>query len=121
MQDLEMLEDLAMKVKKASLCGLGQTAPNPILTTLKYFRAEYEEHIQGICKTGTCKEMLKLTITDECTGCTKCAKICPVDAIQYTPYQVHTVDVEKCILCGMCIDECSFGAIVACSKKNIIV
>ena len=109
--DIDRLEELALNVKKASLCGLGKTAPNPVLTTLKYFREEYEEHVNGVCKTGTCKDMIKYVVTEQCSGCTKCAKACPVDAIPYTPYEVHTIDVEKCIKCGQCVDECSFDAI----------
>jgi len=109
--DLILLEELALNIKRSSLCGLGKTAPNPVLTTLQYFRTEYEEHIRGLCRTGTCKEMVKYTITDECTGCTKCAKACPADAIPYTPYELHTIDTEKCTQCGLCIGECSFDAI----------
>ena len=111
MDDIDKLEELALNVKKASLCGLGKTAPNPVLTTLKYFREEYEEHVNGVCKTGTCKEMVKFIVTDDCIGCTKCAKACPVDAIPYTPYEVHTINTATCVLCGLCIDECAFNAI----------
>jgi len=110
--DIDKLEQLALNIKKASLCGLGKTAPNPVLTTIKYFRKEYEEHINGVCQTGVCKAMVKYVINDNCTGCTKCAKVCPEDAIPYTPYQIHTIDVEKCVQCGLCIDECSFDAII---------
>ncbi len=111
MGDIDKLEELALNIKKSSLCGLGRSAPNPVLTTLKYFRHEYEEHVNGICRTGTCKDMIKYTITDDCVGCTKCAKACPVDAIPYTPYEVHTIDTKACVQCGLCIDECSFDAI----------
>jgi NADH-quinone oxidoreductase subunit F len=111
MTDIDKLEELALNVKKASLCGLGKTAPNPVLTTLKYFREEYGEHVKGVCKTGTCKDMIKYVVGDSCVGCTKCAKACPVDAIAYTPYEKHAIDVEKCVKCGLCIDECSFDAI----------
>ncbi|MDH6303729.1 NADH-quinone oxidoreductase subunit F [Parabacteroides sp. PF5-5] len=111
MADIDKLEELALNVKKSSLCGLGKTAPNPVLTTLKYFREEYEEHVKGVCKTGTCKDMVKYVVTDECIGCTKCAKACPVDAIPYTPYEIHSIEVETCVQCGLCIDECSFNAI----------
>ena len=109
--DIDKLEELALNVKKSSLCGLGKTAPNPVLTTLKYFREEYEEHVKGICKTGVCKDMIKYVVTEDCTGCTKCAKTCPVNAIPYTPYDVHAIDLEKCVKCGLCVDECSFDAI----------
>ncbi|MDL2278014.1 NAD(P)H-dependent oxidoreductase subunit E [Parabacteroides sp. OttesenSCG-928-G07] len=111
MSDIDKLEELALNIKKSSLCGLGKTAPNPVLTTLKYFREEYEEHVKGECKTGTCKEMVKYIVTDQCVGCTKCAKACPVEAIPYTPYEVHTIDTATCVLCGLCIDECSYNAI----------
>ena len=111
MDDIDKLEQLAVNIKKASLCGLGKTAPNPVLTTIKYFREEYEEHIKGVCPTGVCKALVKYVVNDNCTGCTKCAKACPTDAIPYTPYQVHNIDVEKCVQCGLCVDECSFEAI----------
>jgi len=111
MEDIDRLEELAINVKKSSLCGLGKSAPNPVLTTLKYFREEYEEHIQGICKTGTCKDMIQYSVTNDCIGCTKCAKACPVDAIAYTPYEVHHIDTEKCVKCGLCIEECNYDAI----------
>ena len=122
MADIDKLEELALNIKKSSLCGLGKTAPNPVLTTLKYFRHEYEEHVKGECKTGTCKEMVKYIITDECIGCTKCAKACPVDAIPYTPYEVHTVDMVMCVLCGLCIDECGYDAIekVSINYKTLV-
>jgi NADH-quinone oxidoreductase subunit F len=116
MEDIDRLEELALNVKKSSLCGLGKTAPNPVLTTLKYFRNEYEEHVAGLCKTGTCRSMIKYVVTDKCIGCTKCAKACPVEAIPYTPYEIHSIDVEKCVLCGLCIEECSYDAI----RKNPI-
>ena len=118
--DIDKLEELAWNVKKSSLCGLGKTAPNPVLTTLKYFREEYEEHVNGICKTGTCKDMIKYVVTDDCVGCTKCAKSCPVDAIPYTPYEVHTINVDVCVQCGLCIDECHFDAIRKVSNKVVL-
>ena len=118
MEDLDKLEELAHHVKKSSLCGLGKTAPNPVLTTLKYFRKEYEEHINGLCKTGKCKDMMEFRITDECTGCTKCAKACPVDAIAYTPYEVHVIEQEACVKCGLCVDECEFNTIIKVPVKE---
>lgn len=110
-EDIDMLEQLAVSITKGAMCGLGKTAPNPVLSTLKYFRDEYEEHLQGICRTGTCKDMVKYVVTDDCVGCTKCAKACPSDAIEYTPYQKHVIDIRKCVQCGLCIDECSYQAI----------
>lgn len=118
MEDIDKLEELAISIKQMALCGLGKTAPNPVLSTLKYFREEYEEHVKGICRTGTCKEMVKLEITEECVGCTKCAKACPSDAIPYKPYARHQIEVEKCVLCGLCIDECSYNAIRKVALKS---
>jgi NADH-quinone oxidoreductase subunit F len=116
--DIDTLEQLALKIKKAALCGLGKTAPNPVLTTIKYFRKEYEDHINGICPTGVCKALVKYVIDDACTGCTNCAKVCPTDAIPYTPYQVHNIDNEKCVQCGLCIEVCSFEAIRKIARRN---
>ncbi len=112
MEDIDKLETLAKGVKKAALCGLGKTAPNPVLSTLRYFRNEYEEHVRGNCRTGSCKRMVQLKVTDDCVGCTKCARCCPADAIPWAPYETHVIDAEKCTLCGLCIDECDFNAIV---------
>lgn len=112
MEDIDRLEELALSIKKAALCGLGKTAPNPVLSTLRYFRKEYEEHVQGICRTGSCKQMVKLEITDDCVGCTKCARCCPSDAIAYTPYEKHVIDTDKCTQCGLCVGECHYDAIV---------
>ncbi|GHT27477.1 NADH-quinone oxidoreductase subunit F [Bacteroidia bacterium] len=111
MADIDLLEELALHIKNTSFCGLGKTAPNPVLTTLKYFRHEYEEHVRGICSTGTCKDMIKYEVTSKCIGCTKCAKACPVEAIPYTPYEIHIINIETCVLCGLCADECHFEAI----------
>ena len=116
--DIDKLEQLALSIKKAALCGLGKTAPNPVLTTIKYFRKEYEEHINGVCTTGVCKALVKYVVTETCNGCTLCAKACPTDAIPYTPYQVHTIDMEKCVQCGLCIHECTFGSIKKVSNSN---
>lgn len=111
MADIDRLEELANSIKKSALCGLGKTAPNPVLSTLRYFRKEYEEHVQGICRTGSCKKMVKLVVTDDCLGCTKCSRCCPSEAIAFTPYEKHEIDVTKCTLCGLCLDECDYNAI----------
>lgn len=112
MEDIDRLEELALSIKQAALCGLGKTAPNPVLSTLRYFRKEYEEHVQGICRTGSCKQMVRLEITDDCVGCTKCLRCCPSDAIAYTPYEKHVIDTDKCTQCGLCVGECNYDAIV---------
>ncbi len=105
-RDLEELEKLAGWTKKGSLCGLGQTAPNPVLSTLTYFRDEYEAHIKGRCPTGKCQGLITYTIDESCIGCTKCAQNCPVNAIAFTPYVVHVIDQEKCIKCDGCKQVC---------------
>lgn len=110
--DIELLEELAMKIKDGSMCGLGQTAPNPVLTTLKYFRNEYEDHIYNKkCTAGSCKALVTYSITDACTGCTLCSRKCPVEAISGTLKEKHTIDQDKCIKCGKCLETCRFGAI----------
>jgi NADH:ubiquinone oxidoreductase subunit F (NADH-binding) len=112
-EDLDFLEDLGKKIKAGSLCGLGQTAPNPILSTLRYFRDEYMAHVvDKKCPAGTCPKLYTLTITNDCIGCTKCKRNCPVDAIVGELKQLHTIDTAKCIKCGACIDGCPKKAIV---------
>ena len=117
-EDIDCLEELALSIKRAALCGLGKTAPNPVLSTLRYFRNEYMEHVQGICRTGSCKQMVKLQITDDCVGCTKCARVCPSDALEYTPYEKHVINTEKCTQCGLCIGECDYKAIVKVKNEE---
>ena len=111
--DIELLEELANKIKDGSLCGLGQTAPNPVLTTIKYFRNEYEDHIyKKKCTAGSCKALITFNITDACVGCTLCKRNCPVDAITGELKEMHVIDKEKCIKCGKCIESCKVGAII---------
>jgi NADH-quinone oxidoreductase subunit F len=110
--DIELLEDLAARVKNTSLCGLGQTAPNPVLTTLKYFRSEYEAHITNRkCPAHHCQALLKFSIDDKCTGCLLCKKRCPVAAIEGERKVKHVIDPAKCTRCGECYKVCRFGAV----------
>ena len=113
MEDLEKLEELCYYIKENSACALGQTAPNPVLSTLRYFRSEYEAHIKDKkCPAGVCKALLSYHIdTDKCRGCTLCARNCPNNAISGTVRNPHIIDQEKCIKCGACMEKCKFGAI----------
>ena len=113
MEDLDKLEELCYHLQSSSLCALGQTAPNPVLSTLRYFRDEYIAHIvDRKCPAGVCKDLLQYRIDpDKCKGCTLCARTCPADAIIGSVREVHMIDSEKCLKCGACIEKCRFGAI----------
>ncbi len=114
LEDIDKLEELAYYIKENSLCGLGQTAPNPVLATLKFFRDEYIAHVvDKKCPAGVCKKLLNYSIVaDKCKGCTLCARKCPVNAISGTVKNPHVIDTTKCIKCGACMDSCKFGAII---------
>jgi NADH:ubiquinone oxidoreductase subunit F (NADH-binding)/NADH:ubiquinone oxidoreductase subunit E/Pyruvate/2-oxoacid:ferredoxin oxidoreductase delta subunit len=111
--DIQRLEQLAHVVKTTSLCGLGRTAPNPVLTTLRYFREEFDAHVAGHCPAHKCKALFRYRIDETCTGCTKCAQVCPTDAIAMKPYEVHEIDQTLCIKCGGCFDICPVRAVKA--------
>ncbi len=114
LKDLDELEELCYYIKENSLCGLGQTAPNPVLATLKFFRDEYVAHVvDKTCPAGVCKKLVKYEIVaDACKGCTLCSRKCPVGAISGTVKNPHVIDSNKCIKCGVCMDSCKFGAII---------
>jgi NADH-quinone oxidoreductase subunit F len=113
-EDIPKLEKLSIQIKEASLCGLGQTAPNPVQTTLRYYLDEYKAHIENKkCPAGECEALVDFYIVpDKCVGCTLCARNCPVDAITGKTREVHTIDQEKCVKCGKCITSCNFNAVV---------
>ena len=109
--DIEHLEHLAQTTRTGSLCGLGRTAPNPVLSTLRHFRKEYDAHLAGRCPALKCQALISYQINEKCIGCTKCAQICPVDAIELAPYQPHVIQQDKCIRCDTCRQVCPTEAI----------
>jgi NADH:ubiquinone oxidoreductase subunit F (NADH-binding)/(2Fe-2S) ferredoxin/NAD-dependent dihydropyrimidine dehydrogenase PreA subunit len=113
MEDLDRLDSLANMIKDSALCGLGQTAPNPVLSTMEHFRHEYIEHIQDKkCSAGVCQDLLQIKITEKCIGCTACKNVCPVDCISGERKSLHEIDQSECIKCGACIDKCPVNAII---------
>ncbi len=109
--DLDELKELAISIKRSSLCGLGQTAPNPVLSTLEFFGDEYEAHLEGRCPAGKCTALITYSINDRCIGCTLCAQHCPVNAIKMKPYERHIIDIRTCIRCGGCKTICPVDAV----------
>jgi NADH-quinone oxidoreductase subunit F len=109
--DIEELESLALAVQRSSLCGLGRTAPSPVLSTIRYFRDEYEAHLEGRCPAGSCKSLITYKIGDRCIGCTRCAQACPANSIPMRPYEQHAIDSETCTRCDVCREVCPRGAI----------
>jgi NADH-quinone oxidoreductase subunit F len=117
--DLNQLESLCQSVSTGSLCGLGKTAPNPVLSTLQHFRDEYEAHLDGRCPAGRCKHLIAYQISDACIGCTLCSQHCPVDAIPLMPYAKHVVDINRCTQCDTCRQVCPENAVTVVAKKEI--
>jgi ferredoxin len=111
-EQVDLLAELAQVVSDATMCGLGQTAPNPVLSTLRYFRDEYLEHIERQrCRAGVCKELIQYSINDDCTGCQACLAACPAEAITGQKQQRHAIDTSRCIKCGACRSVCKFEAV----------
>ncbi|MCK5128050.1 MAG: 4Fe-4S binding protein [candidate division Zixibacteria bacterium] len=112
MEDIELMEKMSLTIQKASLCGLGQSGPNPLLSTLMYFKDEFITHVKDKkCPAGVCRDLIKFVITDDCTGCMACIKVCPVDAITGEKKKIHILDQELCTQCGSCFDICKFDSI----------
>ena len=118
LSDIDELEKLCYEVQKGSLCGLGKTAPNPVITGLRYFREEYEAHARGICPAKRCRDLVRYEVNDKCTGCTKCSQECPVDAIEFRPYEKHEIIQSLCTLCDNCRVVCPENAIELVNTGN---
>jgi NADH-quinone oxidoreductase subunit F len=119
-EDLDNLGELADRVSRNSLCGLGQTAPNPVLTAMRYFREEFEIHVRDKrCPTGRCTSLIDYRINESCIGCTMCAQVCPVDAIEYRPHERHSIDIDACTRCNMCFEICQDGSVEIVSQGEI--
>jgi NADH:ubiquinone oxidoreductase subunit F (NADH-binding) len=112
-EHIEMLEELASALTEGSLCGLGKTAANPVISTLKYFRDEYEAHVHDRrCPAGVCKALITFRIDESCSGCTLCRTACSYEAITGEKNEIHAIDPETCTRCGICYDVCSFGSVI---------
>ncbi len=109
--DIERLQQIGKQIQISSICGLGKTAPNPVLSTIEHFRQEYQAHIQGVCPAGKCRDLIRYSITDDCIGCTICSQHCPADAIAMKPYEKHIIDQQACIRCGTCKTVCPASAV----------
>jgi len=116
--DILRLEDLSDMIKQGSLCGLGKAAPNPVLSSIRHFRNEYEDHIKGICTVKKCKALIEMQITEDCVGCALCAGVCPCGAILSNLYERHAINVEKCVKCESCKNICPENAVIKIDVKN---
>ncbi|MDR0327236.1 MAG: 4Fe-4S binding protein, partial [Planctomycetaceae bacterium] len=117
-EDLAMLETLAEQIKAGSICGLGKTAPNPVLSTLRYFHEEYEAHVHGECPAGKCSALIQYQINEKCNGCSICTLHCPVSAIQAVPYRRHAIDTSACTKCDACRQNCPHGAVEVARQRE---